>query len=45
MKALLEPMKNIRILEPLVTVRSTVSAVSLAQMEALADALAQNNRQ
>ena len=40
MKALLEPMKDVRILEPLVTIRSTVSQDSLAQMEALADAIA-----
>lgn len=40
MKALLEGMKDVRIIEPLVTIRSTVSQESLAQMEALADALA-----
>ena len=39
MRAYLEQMKNITILDRVVTIKSTVSEESLAQLEALADEL------
>ncbi len=38
-KGLLEPMKGVEVLEPVVTIRSTLKDADLPQMEALADAL------
>ncbi len=40
MKAMLEPMKNITLLEPMVSIRSSLNEESLAQLTALADAVA-----
>ena len=39
MKGLLEPMKNVEILEPTVTIRSSLKDTDLPELEALADAL------
>ena len=39
MRGLLEPMKNVEILEPVVTIRSSMKETDLPQLEALADAL------
>ena len=39
MRGLLEPMKNVEILEPVVTIRSSMKDTDLPQLEALADAL------
>ncbi len=39
MRGLLEPMKNIEILEPVVSIRSSMKEEDLPQLEALADAL------
>ncbi len=39
MKALIEPMKNIKLVDPLVTIKSTLSPDNLPQLEALADAI------
>ena len=39
MKALLETMKNISIVEPVVTIRSTLKEENMADLEALADAI------
>ncbi|MCM1286952.1 MAG: FprA family A-type flavoprotein [Clostridium sp.] len=39
MKAMLEPMKDITLLEPVVTIKSTLKAENLADMEALAEAV------
>ena len=39
MRAVFEGMKNIQMLEPTVTIRSTLNADSEAQMDALVDAL------
>ncbi len=38
-KGLLEPMKGVEVLEPVVTIRSTLKDADLPQLEALADAL------
>lgn len=40
MKAMLETMKNISIVEPVVTIKSTLKEENMADMEALADAIA-----
>ena len=40
MKAILEPMKNVTIVEPMVTIRSTMKETDLPAMEQLADAIA-----
>lgn len=40
MKAILETMKNVSIVEPLVTIKSTLKEQNMADMEALADAIA-----
>ena len=40
MKAILEPMKNVTIVDPMVTIRSTMKDSDLPAMEALADAIA-----
>ena len=40
MKAILEPMKNVTIVEPMVTIRSTMKETDLPEMEQLADAIA-----
>ena len=39
MKATLEPMKNLRMVEPVVSIRSTLKPETEAQLEALADAI------
>ena len=39
MKALLEPMKNVKIVEPMVTIKSSMKEADIPQLEALADAL------
>ncbi len=39
MRALLEPMKNVKIVDPLVTIKSSLSPENLPQLEALADAI------
>ncbi len=39
MKVLIEPMKNITLLEPVVTIKSTMHKTDIAQMEALANAI------
>ncbi len=39
MKAILEPMKNLRMVEPVVSIRSTLKPETEAQLEALADAI------
>lgn len=39
MKAMLEPMKDITLLEPVVTIKSTLKDENMADMEALADAV------
>ena len=39
MKALLEPMKNVWIVEPMVTIKSSMKEADIPQLEALADAL------
>jgi len=41
MKAMLEPMKDITLLEPVVTIKSTLKDENMADMEALADAVYQ----
>jgi hypothetical protein len=40
MKGILETMKNITIVEPMVTIRSTMKESDLPAMEALADVIA-----
>lgn len=39
MKAILEPMKNLRMVEPLVSIRSSLKPETEAQLETLADNL------
>jgi len=39
MKALLEPLKNVKIVEPMVTIKSSMKEADIPQLEALADAL------
>ncbi len=39
MKAMLETMKNVTIVEPMVTIRSTLKEENMAELEALADAM------
>ncbi|MCR5360609.1 MAG: MBL fold metallo-hydrolase [Bacteroidales bacterium] len=39
MRALLEPMKNVKIVEPMVTIKSTMRDEDVPQLEALADAI------
>ena len=39
MKALLEPLKNVKIVEPMVTIKSSMKEADVPQLEALADAL------
>ena len=39
MKAILETMKNISVVEPLVTIKSTLKEENMADLEALADAI------
>ena len=39
MKAMLETMKNVSIVEPLVTIKSTLKEENMADLEALADAI------
>lgn len=41
MKAILETMKNVTVVEPVVTIKSTLKEENMADMEALADAIAQ----
>ena len=41
MKSILETMKNITVLEPMVTIKSTLKEENMADFEALADAIAQ----
>ncbi len=41
MKALLETMKNVSIVDPVVTIKSTLKEENMADLEALADAIAQ----
>ena len=40
MKAILETMKNVSVVEPLVTIKSTLKEENMADLEALADAIA-----
>ena len=39
MRALIEPLKNVRIVEPMVTIRSAMKEADLPALEALADAV------
>ena len=39
MKGTLEEMKNINIIEPMITIKSTMSDENIAQMKKMADAL------
>lgn len=39
MKSMIEPMKEIRLVEPVVTIKSTMKAADMPQFEALADAI------
>ncbi len=39
MKALIEPLKNVKLVEPMVTIRSSMKEADIPQLEALADAL------
>ncbi len=39
MKALIEPLKNVKVVEPMVTIKSSMKEADIPQLEALADAL------
>lgn len=39
MRALIEPLRNVNIVEPMVTIRSTMKETDIPSLEALADAV------